>query len=93
MSQHHAGYRSAAARAYWLPLLPLPCLRCGGVVDKGMRWHVDHVVPLSESRGQDPNDANGQWPAHAGCNTSHGSALAKAKKTANNTADQRLLGM
>lgn len=91
MSEYHrrAGYNSREARAHWLPLLPLPCSRCGGVVDKGMRWDVDHIMPLSA--GGPVNDRNNEWPSHRYCNQSHGSAIAKAKMRADKAVDQRFL--
>lgn len=58
-------------RAYWRPLLPQPCCRCGLPVfanpsAKGEGWQVDHWPIPREFGGTETR------PAHAHCNLSAG---------------------
>jgi 5-methylcytosine-specific restriction endonuclease McrA len=87
VSARHKVYNSRDARKYWSARLPLPCSRCGGVVDGRSPWHVDHLVRLSE--GGSPNDRRTQWPAHAACNTRDGQKVGQQRQRARKNADKR----
>jgi hypothetical protein len=70
-SKKWGGRESINARAYWKPLLPRPCCRCGRpVVPRPWLhadgWHPDHW-PVSREDG-----GTQTWPAHAECNLSAG---------------------
>lgn len=80
MTQRWAGSVVRAARAHWLPRLPLPCRRCGRPVvnDPSKRnggWTVGHI----EDRWTGGSDSiTNTWPEHSGCNYSAGGKVGAA---------------
>lgn len=87
MSGRHKVYNSRDARKYWRGRLPLPCSRCGGVVDGTGPWDVDHLLRLVE--GGPANDRQTQWVAHRRCNQADGGRTAQRRTRARKNADDR----
>lgn len=89
MSGRHksSGYNSRDARKYWTARLPLPCSRCGVVVDGRSPWDVDHVYGLAA--GGPANDPQTQWPAHASCNRRAGQQVGQQTVRSRKNADRR----
>jgi 5-methylcytosine-specific restriction endonuclease McrA len=52
--------------------LPAACIRCGGVIRPGDRWHVGHII--DDALGGELSMSN-VGPEHARCNTSAGGKL------------------
>jgi 5-methylcytosine-specific restriction endonuclease McrA len=88
MSRFHeaSGYNSRDARAYFRPLLPLPCSRCPNLVQPDMEWEVDHLIPVSEGGGHDLANLH---PAHKECNRRHGQKVGQAHANAKRKPQQR----
>lgn len=74
-----SGPRVTALRAQWARLLPLPCWRCGQVINRTDPWDVGHIVDLA--LGGDPWDPNNQAPEHTGCNRAAGARLGNHLRT------------
>lgn len=91
MSQHHRKQKwsthSPKLRALILPMLPMPCRRCGRPIQPGDKWHVGHIVP-AELGGQ-PVLSN-VAPEHAGC--SHSSGGKRGAQIVNARRQQRANG-
>ena len=68
------GRRVVQMRAEWATQLPLPCLRCGELIQPTDEWHIGHRYP----RAIYPELAwvsSNQWPEHASCNLAGGTSL------------------
>lgn len=77
MSDSRAGgntRRWRAERARWQGLLPLPCPRCGLLVQPWQDWDLGHTIDLASGRGTDEQVR----PEHAACNRSAGGQLGAA---------------
>lgn len=74
-----SGSKVRAARAFWLPRLPLPCRRCGRIVTSSMKWQVGHIIDRALGG---PDTIDNTYPEHARCNLSAGGKLGAAKTNA-----------
>lgn len=70
------------------PLLPLPCPRCGRLVQPEQKWDVDHIIALSQGGTK---TADNLTPAHIRCNRSHGGKLGAAVTNAKRKSDSGLI--
>lgn len=77
MSDKWGGSYTRSARARLLPLLPLPCAKCGFDVTADQRWHVGHQVDRALGGTNDPSNL---WPEHGRCNESAGGKLGHAMR-------------
>lgn len=75
---------SARWRAYFRPLLPLPCGKCGRPVTDEMRWHVGHRQARAEGGG---NVVDNLWPEHGTCNERDGQRLGQKRLAARRRAE------
>lgn len=100
MSEHHRRQKwstfTRQRRAELLPLLPLPCIRCGkpvhpdpprpaGVTYWPTRWHVGHIQDAA--KGGRPTRAN-TGPIHTSCNLRDGGKAGAAVTNARRAAGQ-----
>ena len=63
------------ARAAWLERLPLPCYRCGDVVQLGDDFDLEHDPPRSQG------GTRVVGVSHPYCNRAHGARLGNAMRT------------
>lgn len=82
-----AGRKVTDARAYWRPLLPLPCYRCRQPVLPHQRWHVEHTI--DRALGGREDDIATQWVSHGRCNESAGGRLAQQLAAEKRTTPSR----
>lgn len=89
MSRHHRKHAAEqrAARAYWQPLLPVPCGRCRRLVMPEQPWDAGHLI--SAEHGGTPALHN-TWPEHRRCNRAaggrRGAQLTNARRAAERAA-------
>lgn len=75
-----AGRKVSDARAYWAPLLPLPCWRCRQPVLPEHRWQVEHIH--ERAAGGAEEGVGNQWVSHGRCNESAGGKLGGKRRAA-----------
>lgn len=90
MSRHHRASKHTSAstplRAIIESQLPLPCIEgCGGMVEKGSKWHLAHKVPASQGG---KTVASNVGPAHVGCNLRSGGRLGAATVNRRRTVEK-----
>lgn len=61
-------------RAEWSSRLPLPCYRCGVVVESGAEFDLEHDPPRSQG------GTRVVGVSHPSCNRSHGATLGNAQR-------------
>lgn len=81
---HWSGRVVTEARAYWGPLLPLPCRKCHRPVYPDQPWTVGHIVP--RALGGSVTDRDNQWPEHPRENFSEGGRIGAARTNARRAA-------
>lgn len=79
MSRYHDAGRHVAKAKRIRPqleaLLPTPCLECGGIVNRGDRWHIAHITPAALGGSTTLENVG---VAHVSCNTRAGALLGNA---------------
>lgn len=65
----------------------VPCRTCRGVIRKGTKWHLGHIVDVR--RGGPLCDPANVWPEHVSCNTRGGARLSHEIRYAQKRRDER----